>query len=222
MKTSTEIKELIGSLLKCQGEIVKKSSTNPHFKTKYADLTSIIEASELKNNGLTVITLPAGMTEHGMKMITRLDHHSSGQFMEQELEIPFGHAMTPQGFGACLTYARRYCLAAWINMGQEDDDANSVSVHQSNAPAKQFNSTTAMPSQQKKENKTLGQCGLCGADLLVSKFNALDYFCSNYNGSFDGKNCPNKGKISQLNAPKKVETAPLAIGPDDDTHGAPF
>jgi hypothetical protein len=56
MNKSDSIKELALALHKAQREIkgALKDSTNPHFKSKYADLSSVIEAVKqpLSNNGI--------------------------------------------------------------------------------------------------------------------------------------------------------------------------
>jgi hypothetical protein len=41
----------------------------------------------------------------------------------------------PQGIGSCLTYMRRYALAAVVGVYQDDDDANSSSMAPKERPA---------------------------------------------------------------------------------------
>jgi hypothetical protein len=53
MKTSDSIKEIATALVKAQDDITfaVKDSTNPHFKSRYADLGSVIHAiKESLNN----------------------------------------------------------------------------------------------------------------------------------------------------------------------------
>jgi hypothetical protein len=103
-----------------------KSATNPHFKSKYADLTSIIEAIKppLIRHGLffTQRCLPV---EDGVSVETVL-HHSAG---EKEslgtLYVP-ANKRDPQGFGSALTYARRYALQTAFGVPTEDDDGNAA------------------------------------------------------------------------------------------------
>ncbi len=126
MKTSDTINELATALCKAQGEMenVTKDSDNPFFKSKYADLAACIIAarSPLSVNGLSVIQVPE-LTEHGVKMVTRI-LHCSGQWVEGELECQpkdFG----PQAIGSVITYLRRYMLTAMIGLAAEDDDGEA-------------------------------------------------------------------------------------------------
>jgi hypothetical protein len=103
-----------------------KSATNPHFKSKYADLTSIIEAIKppLIRHGL-FFTQRCIPSEDGVSVETVL-HHSSG---EKEglgtLYVP-ANKRDPQGFGSALTYARRYALQTAFGVPTEDDDGNAA------------------------------------------------------------------------------------------------
>lgn len=137
MKQSESIKELATALSKAQGELMsaKKDSINPHFKSKYADLASIWDACRvpLANNGLAVIQFPAEFTNNQMTLITRLTH-SSGEWLEQSMTAPVSKA-DPQGIGSCLTYMRRYSLAAVTGVYQDDDDGNAASLAPKERPA---------------------------------------------------------------------------------------
>jgi hypothetical protein len=107
-----------------------KAATNPHFKSKYADLTSIIEAIKppLIRHGL-FFTQRCERAEDGVAVETVL-HHSSG---EKEslgtLYLP-ANKRDAQGFGSALTYARRYALQTAFGVPTEDDDGNAaVATH---------------------------------------------------------------------------------------------
>lgn len=130
MKTSEAIDTLATALAKAQGELggAKKDSTNPHYKSKYADLASVVDALKacFPKHGLsyvqTIVTLPDGV---GVE--TRL-MHASGQWIEGEpFALPVNKA-DAQGFGSCLTYARRYSLAAIAGVAPEDDDGNAAAA----------------------------------------------------------------------------------------------
>ena len=104
-----------------------KSSTNPHFKSRYADLSACIEAvvDALNNNGIGLIQrcydAGAGV------MIETVFVHESGEVMECGiLQVP-ASKQDPQGYGSALTYARRYSLMAACGIAPEDDDGNSAS-----------------------------------------------------------------------------------------------
>lgn len=128
MDMSPTIGQLAKALAAAQGEITGalKESKNPFFKSSYADLASCWDAcrTPLSKNHLAVIQTTQA-TEGGVKVVTTLAHES-GEWMRGTL------CMTPtkndpQGIGSCLTYARRYALAAIVGLAQIDDDANSAS-----------------------------------------------------------------------------------------------
>lgn len=123
METSPEIAKLAEALAKAQGQIkgAAKDSTNPHFKSKYADLASVWDAcrTALSANGLSVVQLP-DVSADGVFLHTTLAH-SSGQWMRGTMPVrPVQD--TPQGLGSALTYARRYSLAAMVGVAPDDDD----------------------------------------------------------------------------------------------------
>ena len=124
---SEQISELAKALCKVQAEVsgAKKGSTNPFFKSKYADLSSIIEASKasLASHGLAVTQWFNESNESTVRVCTTL-MHESGQFLTSHLDIPLVKK-DPQAMGSAITYGRRYSLAAILNMAQIDDDAES-------------------------------------------------------------------------------------------------
>jgi hypothetical protein len=122
------MKQVAAALVKAQREFgpALKTSTNPHFRTKYADLSACIEAvvDGLNNNGIFLMQLT---DEHpdGVKIQTVFIHESGEQISSGWLFVPAAKA-DPQGFGSALTYARRYSLMAACGIAPEDDDANST------------------------------------------------------------------------------------------------
>lgn len=129
MTHSEQINELAAALAKAQGQIegAKKDSTNPHFKSSYADLASVWDACRkaLSSNGLSVAQ--GAESEDGRVGITTILMHASGQWMRSTLLMrPMKD--DPQGIGSCVTYARRYALAAIVGVAPEDDDGNAASA----------------------------------------------------------------------------------------------
>lgn len=127
MQNSKSIKELAGALAKAQGEIMgaHKDSANPYFNSRYADLASVWDACRipLSKNGLSVVQ--TCRFEDGHVNVETMLMHESGEWIADVL------AMTPvktdpQGIGSCLTYARRYSLAAIAGVCPEDDDAEAA------------------------------------------------------------------------------------------------
>jgi hypothetical protein len=126
---SESINELAAALAIAQGEITGalKSSKNPFFKSNYADLASVWDAcrESLSRNGLAVIQTTEGVSTETITVVTTLAH-KSGQFIKGVLTMTPKDG-SPQAFGSCLTYARRYALAAIVGVAQVDDDANAAS-----------------------------------------------------------------------------------------------
>jgi len=128
MRASEHLNELAGALSKAQAMLrgAVKDSTNPHFKSRYADLASCWDACReaLAANGLSVVQLPEG-SGNVVEMTTRL-MHASGQWIECSGCFTASKA-DPQGMGSCITYARRYQLCAVVGISPEDDDGNAAS-----------------------------------------------------------------------------------------------
>ena len=107
---------------------ILKESTNPFFKSKYADLANVIDATResLGKNGLAVIQPPFYKREAGLVEIMTLLSHSSGEWIKCTLEIPMAK-QDAQGVGSAITYGRRYAYSAVLNVAsEEDDDANAA------------------------------------------------------------------------------------------------
>jgi hypothetical protein len=127
MNKSDQINELATALAKAQCELgnPKKNSDNPFFKSKYADLSEVINVSKhvLAENGLSIIQLLS--FAEGCISIETVMAHSSGQFISENLTVPVAK-QDAQSLGAYATYFRRYSWAAICGIAQEDDDANSL------------------------------------------------------------------------------------------------
>jgi hypothetical protein len=122
------MKAIASALVKAQREFgpALKSSTNPHFRSKYADLSACIEAviTALNNNGIYLMQLT---DEHdgGVKVSTTFIHESGEQLSGGSLFMP-ATKQDAQGFGSALSYARRYSLMAACSLATEDDDGNQA------------------------------------------------------------------------------------------------
>ena len=103
-----------------------KSSTNPHFKSRYADLAACVEAviDGLNSNDIALIQ-NTHECQDGV-IVETMFIHSSGQMLSAgKLHVPAAKH-DPQGYGSALTYARRYSLMAACGIAPEDDDGNAA------------------------------------------------------------------------------------------------
>lgn len=125
----TTFNKVAAALVKAQKEFgpALKSSTNPHFRSRYADLSACVEAvvDALNNNGIA-LTQRVSPCDDGVIVETVFIHESGEIINCGQLHVPAAK-QDPQGYGSALTYARRYSLMAACGIAPEDDDGNSAS-----------------------------------------------------------------------------------------------
>lgn len=109
---------------------VRKNATNPHFKSKYADLGAVVESVDpgLEKAGLTMLQGAGGSIEGGEYCVTveTMLLHKSGEWVRSRLLLKPSKG-DPQGAGSAITYGRRYGLQALCGVVPEDDDGNRAS-----------------------------------------------------------------------------------------------
>jgi hypothetical protein len=130
MIRSESVTKLMPALLKARAECtpILKTSVNPAFRSKYADLAAIYDAviPALTANGL-VLSQPTAFREGVLVVETIIVHAASGEYWGCEYPaIPVKH--DPQGLGSATTYAKRYGASAILALAaDEDDDGNAAS-----------------------------------------------------------------------------------------------
>lgn len=129
-ESTSELGKLFEALAKAQSEMcaAKTDKTNPYFKSKYADLFSVIRSSRpyLTKNGLSVIQRMGVANDSSLNLYTRLCH-SSGQWIESC--VPINPAKQDvQTLGSYITYMKRYTYSAITGTvsGNEDDDGETA------------------------------------------------------------------------------------------------
>jgi len=142
------MKQIAAAFVKAQKAFgpALKTSTNPHFKSRYADLAACVEAviDALNENGIALMQQnhphPDGV------VVETVFVHESGEMMNSgQLFVP-ASKHDSQGYGSALTYARRYSLMAACGIAPEDDDGNAASKKVSAAPEKLSNWLAAIDS----------------------------------------------------------------------------
>lgn len=118
---------LFAALAQAQGEVenATKASTNPHFKSRYADLAEVLNTVRpvFTKHGLAIVQ----STESNGEMVsvtTAIVHKEGGYVSSVASCVPA--KWDGQGVGASTTYLRRYALAAMCGIAQEDDDGQSA------------------------------------------------------------------------------------------------
>lgn len=133
-------KEIAAALVKAQKQFdtAKKDRANPLFKSKYADLPSIMTACQaaLGAEGVVIMQDVSG-SPGSVSVVTKLLHESGQSLSSSPLVFPVMpiklkdgtlQEVTPQTYGSAITYARRYSLAAMVGVVvDDDDDANHAS-----------------------------------------------------------------------------------------------
>lgn len=130
METSNTITKISAALIKAQMSMgnASKDNVNPFFKSKYADLNSVREACipALNINGISALQPMVHIA--GKNFINTILLHESGEWLSSLTEIIYSKQNDAQAQGSGITYARRYGLQSFVNIGSEDDDGAKASV----------------------------------------------------------------------------------------------
>ena len=169
MATHTAIPpKLAQALYECQVEVesVLKDSTNPHFRSKYATINSVIDALKpaLKVSSLFVSQPLIPSEKDGYVTIRTIISHASGEAMTFLSEMKV-EGSTPQKMISALTYLRRAVLVSTFMLEQEDDDGN----HASTPPPKVEPITQNTTNRRELVDKTINAAvdmGWTKTDLL--------------------------------------------------------
>lgn len=194
MEKSEQIDQLAAALANAQGKIrgASKDSSNPFYRSKYADLESCWDAirDAFTENGLAVAQ-PVSLTD-GAVTVTTILLHTSGQWMSERMTMTpmrqgkggeWVKAEDPQSLGSCITYNRRYSLQAMTGLTPIDDDGNAASgipaeTHKTPKPPPQPQQGLQKPPQQQdskedKAAKAISAQASCGKlDALWAKVEA--------------------------------------------------
>ncbi|PFM11663.1 recombinase [Bacillus cereus] len=161
MNKSDTITELAKALVKFNSEVNKiaKDADNPFFKNNYATLDTIIDEIRpiLSKHGLSIMQIPSGDGQN--VTLKTLLLHESGEWLESDELTMKPVKNDPQAVGSCITYARRYSLAAFLSLNTgEDDDGNGATYGKGNKPNQKSNSGQASnkpPSNGKASEKQM-------------------------------------------------------------------
>jgi hypothetical protein len=130
MRTSEQVTEIQAALSAMQGELqpALKDSTNPHFKSRYADFFACkgVAQSVMAKHGLSAIQGILSDPDKGWIGVETRIGHVSGQWLESDSWCkPKG--LLPQDVGSAVTYLKRYSLCAMLGIvADDDDDANQA------------------------------------------------------------------------------------------------
>lgn len=172
----SEIKNIYSAFIKAQASIEKavKDSTNPHFRSKYADLGNVMDAIKphLEDHGLAFFQ-KFHECDKGIKIETIIIHDSGESISNGVLFVPVTKN-DAQGFGSACTYARRYSLQSAFGVAPDDDDGNAASQPKQQqgpqrVPQQQVPAATPMTGDIAEQLQAAPDM-----KTLVGIFNALD------------------------------------------------
>ena len=133
MKTSESITNISKALVAFGQSMPKvpKDKVNPHFKSKYASLSIMIEKATpiLAANKLVIVQQIDG------DALTTTLLHESGEYITATATMPCSNPTNPQAMGSAITYARRYAYGSILSLDiDDDDDANAATVAPKQVP----------------------------------------------------------------------------------------
>lgn len=211
---SPQINELAAALAKAQAKFTPaaKNKTNPHLKSKYADLVAVTEACKapLAEAGLSYSQIVE--SERAEVTCVTVLMHSSGQWIAGRLTL-HGKDTSPQAMGSAITYARRYGLSAMLGIvTDEEDDGDSAQAQPAKSKdAKYQNISVSEPKPAEPPKKP-------AAEKPADK--SHEQMVDKAQGIFGGKIIETtQKKASNDTAPLKKasnEGAPLAAEAKDD------
>ena len=112
-------------LVKKEMGSVIKSSINPFFKSKYADLNAHLQLLEpLLDKHNLVLTQSTVASQMGNVVQTEVCDIETGARLSSSIKLPEFNDM--QKLGGAITYGRRYTVSGLFGMQAEDDDGNTA------------------------------------------------------------------------------------------------
>jgi len=177
MNTQSEhIGDLAAALAKAQAEVgtVHKDSANPYFKSSYASLAAVWEATRpiLSKHGLSIVQLPSH-DESGYYVETML-MHGSGQWIKSRTYMKPAKD-DPQGIGSLISYARRYALQAVTMVCPDDDDGEAAMGRNNYAPQKPVESPKPVQKVEPAKQAEKPATEAPKAKETASKFNGENH-----------------------------------------------
>jgi hypothetical protein len=164
------MKNIATALVKAQKQFqpALKTSTNPHFRSRYADLSACVEAviDALNANGIYLLQKNYDCAD-GV-MVETVFVHESGEMLECGIVHFPAVKKDPQGYASALTYARRYSLMASCGIAPEDDDGNAASK-----PVNRISATQGSWEALKPDRQAVVQYVL---DAIMQKVSADDMY----------------------------------------------
>lgn len=142
---SEHIGQLAAALAAAQATFghAEKDAKNPHFRSTYATLASVIDAVRLPlaDHGIAIIQSTAFQrsqveaskdgqrfsVEGAIVTVETILAHESGEYLAGQLSAAVP-STAPQAIGSAVSYLRRYALQAMVCLAASDDDGEAAQV----------------------------------------------------------------------------------------------
>lgn len=120
-------KGIFHALAAAQAQMGKaiKDSTNPAFRSRYADLASVMDACLPALNANGVAVYQPTIDDDTGRFVETILAHESGETIRCRVPL-IVQKNDMQGYGSAVTYARRYGLMCMAGIAPEDDDGNAA------------------------------------------------------------------------------------------------
>lgn len=153
MKTSQEVKNIYGAIIKARPEIAPIARTKSARNYKYATLDSVIELLSIVLPKHELGWVQSLSTEEGRPVLVTRIIHQSGEWIEDALALPqtklAGVANESQELGASITYFKRYALSAMFGIATDDDTDGVADVRERKQQVKaQARAAGQQPTQE--------------------------------------------------------------------------
>src|SRR5699024_10386251 len=125
MNKSESIVEISKAMADFQADIKNpfRDKKNHFFGSSYVQLESVVESiNDIAHKHGLSFTQWALNNENGTVGIATLLMHTSGEFIEYDPVFIPAEKQTPQGYGALITYLKRYTLSAIFGITSDEDD----------------------------------------------------------------------------------------------------
>jgi hypothetical protein len=136
---SESLDKLLPALIKARAEFpaVKKDGYNPHFKSRFATLKAVQEATEPVMGKYGLVITQFASSVDGKPGLTTWLAHESGQYINDTTVLALAKS-DPQAQGSGITYLRRYGWSSVLGLvtDEDDDDGNKATLPDASNAAK--------------------------------------------------------------------------------------
>lgn len=172
MRQSEKIENLLGAMVKAQGEFTTLPKDKEGYGYKYTDLDTVISTTKpiLQKNGLGFMQMLSSLENNKSAITTRL-FHVSGEWVEDITPLPdvaLGKTNAAQNLGAAITYMKRYSLCSMLGISSDEDvDGNPQMNSKPATPKKEeVKGGDDTPEERKKILELLKTCDNAGLPLI--------------------------------------------------------